>query len=56
MKHKDPNKTQTEKARWELHKNSTSYFEKVPEATPPKKNNSCKATYFPSHKLSTLDE
>ena len=29
----DSNKTHGEKARWELHKNATSYFEEILEAT-----------------------
>ena len=29
----DANKTHREKARWELHKNSSSYFEQIFEAT-----------------------
>ena len=30
----DANKTHGEKARWELRKNATSYFERIPKATP----------------------
>ena len=34
MHYKDTNEVQREKAWWELHKNATSYFEKILEATP----------------------
>ena len=32
----DANKTPSEKARWELHKNATTYSEKIQEAAPHK--------------------
>ena len=34
MRHMDPNKKFWEKARWELHKGATSYFDQYLEATP----------------------
>ena len=48
-------KTSEEKARWELHKNATSYFELILEVTPPQ-NNSCTATYLLSQKPTKRDE
>ena len=33
MHNMDANKTHCEKSRWELHKNTTSYFEQIQEAT-----------------------
>ena len=36
MHHMDVYKLLGEKARWELHKNSTCYFEQIPQATPHK--------------------
>ena len=34
MRHMSANKMHREKARWELHKNSTNNFEQTPEAAP----------------------
>ena len=36
MYHMNTNKTYREKAKWELHKNDTSYFKQILEATPHK--------------------
>ena len=52
MHHMDADKVYREKARWELHKNITSYTKQILEATPHTQNNSCIATYLPSLKLS----
>ena len=41
------------KNRWELHKDATCCFEQILGAA---QNNSCMATYFPSHKLSRLNK
>ena len=43
------NKTHCEKSRREPHKNTTSYFEQIQEATPPR-NNTCTVTYLLSKK------
>ena len=51
----DANKTAEEKARLQLHKNAASNIEQILEATPPQSTNYT-ATYFPSRKLSKLDE
>ena len=50
MHYLDANKTAGETGRRQLHKNAANNIEQVLEATP------LKATYFPSRKLSKLDE
>ena len=55
MHHQDVNETHGEKARWELHKNTTHYFEQILEAAP-HKTIGCAHTYLLSHKPYKSDE
>ena len=55
MYHLDSNETHGEKARWELHNNTRCSFEQNWKS-PPLKNGSCVANYFPSHKPSKLNK